>query len=270
MASRSAVTISCSPFRPSPRTSSRATPTAPQMPSCASSRRETRPPASKGSNSEDVARTRWDARAGRARLRAGRLRVGERSLPRQARLGRGDHHRARADRHAAVEPLARGLVLARQRARRRPAGPRADPARRDGGDERAARRPDRRGALGRPVERRAPGHAATRDRDPRRPRDGRPHLRVPVRRRRALDADAARPGRLHADPVPDRAEGALPPRRRAGQRLLERGHRAQPSGRPQRLRRPAAGDHGRQAGGRRPRLEPGHRLRDARTCSRPT
>ena len=63
--------LAFSPFAP---TSSRAIRTAPQMPSCARSRRETRPPASKGSSSEDAARIRRDPRAGRARLRAGRLR----------------------------------------------------------------------------------------------------------------------------------------------------------------------------------------------------
>ena len=183
-----------------------------------------RPLASKKSGSENAPRTRRASRW-RARLRARRLRLGRGGLARQAPVD-CHHDRARADRHAAVEALARGLVLARQRARRRSPGARADAARRDRSDESAARRADGSGALGRLDERRAAGHAAARDRDPRRARDGRPHLRVPVRRRRALDADAARPGRLHADPVPDRAEGALPPRRLARQRLLERGHRA--------------------------------------------
>ncbi len=238
----------CSPSPRSPRTSSRATRTARLTPSCATSRRETRPPASKGSSSEDAARIRRDARAGRARLRAGRLRVGERSLPRQARLGRGDHHRARADRHGDVEPLARGLVLARQRARRRPPDARADAARRDRGDQRAARGADGGGALDRP--RRAPcppgrGCSGSRSTTALATVDltsefqyGAGALSMQTRLGQVVYTLTQFPTvqkvrfRLDGDP---------------GQRLLERGHRARPPGRPQRLLRPAACDHRRQA-----------------------
>ena len=74
--------------------------TAPRTPSCASSRRKL----VHSRRREALVKTRLAFAGmlalGVPRLRAGRLRVGERSLPRQARLGRGDHHRARADRHA--------------------------------------------------------------------------------------------------------------------------------------------------------------------------
>ena len=76
----------------------------------------------------------------------------------------------------------------------------------------------------------------------RRGRDDRPDLGVPVRRRLPLDAGPPRPGRLHADSVPHRAEGQLQARRHAGERLLERGHRPLASGRPRRLQGSPPGD----------------------------
>ena len=58
-------------------------------------------------------------------------------------------------------------------------------------------------------------HAPARPVDPRRRRDRRPVARVRIGRRQRLGVLPARPGRLHADPVPDRRGRPVPGRRQA-------------------------------------------------------
>ena len=83
-------------------------------------------------------------------------------------------------------------------------------------------------------------HAAARAHDQGRGRDGRSLERVRVRRRQCVGHDPPRPGRLHADPVPDRQVGRVPDRRTHRHRLRQRGHRPRRSRRPGRLHRPPA------------------------------
>ena len=104
------------------------------------------------------------------------------------------------------------LLLPRQLHRQR--GPRpgaargpADEGRRDGRDARAARRPGRcrDGRPARDVHRRSPTARRCSGSDDRgRHRHRQPVAGVRVRRRQRVDAGRARPGRLHAHPVPDR------------------------------------------------------------------
>ncbi len=81
------------------------------------------------------------------------------------------------------------------------------------------------------------GDEAARPHDQGRGCDRRPVERVRVRRRQRVRPHPPRPGRLHADPVPDGEVGRLPDRGSDRDRLRQPGHRPRRPGRPGRLRR---------------------------------